>query len=180
MIVVLFVAAIAWVSWGRHRRSLVVRLRDAERAQSYEDFIEVLLVALNTGVSLTEAISISTQCLTGEVAHEMHVVESRIAKGEPLFEELPALSDIFGTRAYQLVDILRNSLTDGMPVVHVVERLSDEVRAERQRRMNEELRRLPIRLVFPLTLCILPSFVLLTIVPLGIRALSTFTQGTTP
>lgn len=155
-------------------------MREIERARAYEDLIDVLLVALNTGISLSEAIEMSAQCLTGQTATEIRTMVNRLEKGESLFDVLPVFSEIFGPRSYPLIDILRNSLTDGMPVVHVVERLSDEVRAERQRRMNEELRRLPIRLVFPLALCVLPSFVLLTIVPIGIHALTTFTQGTSP
>jgi pilus assembly protein TadC len=180
MIIVLVIMTASFVLWRRRRRSTNTRTRGIEKARAYEDLIDVLLVALNTGISLPEAIAVSAQCLSGEIAREVQLVVNRLEKGESLFDVLPSFGTIFGTRAYPLVDILHNSLADGMPVMHVVERLSDEVRAERHRRMDEELRRLPIRLVFPLALCVLPSFVLLTIVPLGIRALSTITQGTTP
>ena len=38
-------------------------------------------------------------------------------------------------------------------------------RAERRRQAEAAARRIPLRLLFPLTLCVLPAFVLLTILP---------------
>jgi tight adherence protein C len=44
--------------------------------------------------------------------------------------------------------------------------LAAEVRAERRRRAEAAARRVPVKLLFPLVLCVLPAFGLLTVVPL--------------
>lgn len=179
MIALLLLTGVGVFVWTR-RESAQSRLVGNERALAYEELIEIILVALHTGLSVADALTVAARCSSGPTSHDLTALTSRLDKGEPLRDVLAGLADVYGTRAYPLVDILRSSLTDGMPVLHVVERLADEARAERRRQLQEDLRRLPIRLVFPLVFCVLPSFVLLTIVPVGIHALSTFTHGGTP
>ena len=55
----------------------------------------------------------------------------------------------------------------------VLDRLADDIRAERRRRAERQARTLPIKLAFPLVVCTLPSFVLLAIVPALLGAVST-------
>ena len=62
------------------------------------------------------------------------------------------------------------SLLDVAPTV--LERLRDEARQLRRRRADERIRRLPVRLSVPLVLCTLPSFALLTVVPMLLAALT--------
>src|SRR4051812_1318732 len=53
-------------------------------------------------------------------------------------------------------------------------RLAAAARRSRQRRAEEAARKLPVQLLFPLVVCILPAFGLLTVAPLiagGLRAL---------
>jgi tight adherence protein C len=57
-----------------------------------------------------------------------------------------------------------------------LERLSLELRLDRRRRAEIEARRVPVRLLAPLVVCVLPAFALLTVVPLlvaSLRALPT-------
>jgi pilus assembly protein TadC len=54
----------------------------------------------------------------------------------------------------------------------LLERLAADARQMRRRRFDERARRLPVRLAVPLVLCTLPSFALLTVVPLLLAALT--------
>ena len=58
-----------------------------------------------------------------------------------------------------------------MPLVPGLERAGLELRLARRRRAEEAARRLPVRLLAPLLTCVLPAFVLLTVVPLLVAAL---------
>jgi tight adherence protein C len=49
--------------------------------------------------------------------------------------------------------------------------LATDVRADRRRRAEEAARRVPVKLLFPLVLCVLPAFALLTVAPLLAGAL---------
>ena len=67
----------------------------------------------------------------------------------------------------------------GTPLAPALERVGDQLRAERRRRAETRARRLPVRLLLPLVCCILPAFALLTVAPLlvsGVQALTTHTD----
>lgn len=186
VIVVLAACGIALVVWRRRVR-VRVQVADRDRALAYERFLDTVLVALQAGISVTDAVRRAAETSVGAVAPDLQAIISRVDKGEQVHTVLPQLIEVFGARCLHLVDIIDSSLVDGMPVMHIIGRLADEARAERRRQLNEDLRRLPIRLVFPLAFCVLPSFVLLTVVPIALRTLSTLehpaqgqTQGAQP
>ena len=59
----------------------------------------------------------------------------------------------------------------GVPLTEGLDRVAREARLERRRRAEERARRLPVLLLFPLVLCVLPAFGLLTVVPLLVGSL---------
>ena len=59
----------------------------------------------------------------------------------------------------------------GAPLGPALERIAADVRRRRQRRAEEAARKVPVALLFPLVLCILPAFALLTVAPLIAGAL---------
>lgn len=179
MFVILVVGCIGGTLWWR-RQAVANQQADRERALAYENFIDVVLISLQSGASLADTLRVAAECSHLADAVDLAPLVARLERGEHMRAVLDELTTVFGPRCFPLVDILRSSLADGMPVMHIIERLADEARAERRRQLNEDLRRLPIRLVFPLTFCVLPSFVLLTIVPVGFHALSSLSQGATP
>jgi pilus assembly protein TadC len=89
-----------------------------------------------------------------------------VADGERFADALITLPMCLGAVAQPLADAL--SLCDryGAPLAPILDRLADEARAQRRRNADIAARQLPIRLSFPLVLLTLPSYVLLTIVPL--------------
>ena len=64
-----------------------------------------------------------------------------------------------------LADALRTSARLGTPAAPALGRLATEVRADVRRRAEAQARTVPVRLCFPLVLCVLPAFALLTVVP---------------
>jgi tight adherence protein C len=69
-----------------------------------------------------------------------------------------------------LVRALTSSERYGVPLRDALDRLAVEVRLDRRRRAEEAARRVPVKLLFPLVLCVLPAFALLTVVPLLVGA----------
>ena len=68
-------------------------------------------------------------------------------------------------RLRPLVDALLASDRLGAPVGPALARLAAEERAALRRRAEAHARRVPVRLLFPLTFLVLPAFVLITVVP---------------
>ncbi|HSH59547.1 MAG TPA: type II secretion system F family protein, partial [Acidimicrobiales bacterium] len=59
----------------------------------------------------------------------------------------------------------------GAPLAASLDRIADHVRRQRRRRAEEAARKVPVMLLFPLVVCILPAFALLTVAPLIAGAL---------
>ncbi len=70
-----------------------------------------------------------------------------------------------------LTEALRTSAQLGAPVAPALARLGVDVRADLRRRAEARARAVPVWLCFPLVLCILPAFALLTVVPVVLDGL---------
>jgi pilus assembly protein TadC len=60
---------------------------------------------------------------------------------------------------------------DGSPAGASLDRIMADLRHARRQRAAERVQRLPVLLLFPLVCCILPAFVLLTVLPLALGSL---------
>jgi tight adherence protein C len=81
-------------------------------------------------------------------------------------EALDLVVESAGTKVRPLADALAAHDRYGTALVPALERLAVEARVRRRRQAEEEARRLPVVLLFPLVLTTLPAFALLTVVPL--------------
>jgi tight adherence protein C len=106
--------------------------------------------------------------LRDATARMLHEVD----RGRRFADALPLLSTELGSALDALVDGLAAAERDGLPLAPVLERLAADARAHRRRHLDTLARQLPVRLAVPLVVCILPSFVLLAVVPLLLAALS--------
>ncbi|NBU56453.1 MAG: hypothetical protein EBS22_09575 [Acidimicrobiia bacterium] len=87
-------------------------------------------------------------------------------------DALDVLVRSIGVRARPLVDALDAGHRLGVPLDDVVTRLSIDAHAIRRRQLESSSRELAIELSLPLVVCVLPSFLVLVIVPTLIGTLS--------
>jgi hypothetical protein len=93
-------------------------------------------------------------------------VNSLVRRGVRFSSAVVELRRHFGAPAFGLIDAMIQIDLDGLAGPTTLDRLSSEAHALRRYRAESEARELPIRLIFPMLCCILPSFVLLTVVPM--------------
>jgi tight adherence protein B len=74
--------------------------------------------------------------------------------------------DVLSTEAGQIARAVQDAMTTGVPVETSLRRTAQEIRYRSAQAFEERVQRAPIRMVVPLVTCILPSFVLVAIVPL--------------
>ena len=98
-------------------------------------------------------------------------VIARVDAGAPLGEALPRLVDSVGEQARSMVRAVLTAERDGVPIRSLLAHLADEARRQRRHELEAAVRRLPVRLTFPLACCSLPAFVVLTVVPLAAAGL---------
>lgn len=131
------------------------------------DVIDLLCVCVQAGLNISLSLKRVSSASTGVLGDELRRVVSQIDLGVPRRNALEELAD-----RHQLDDLdalvttLINAERFGTGVSSGLQVLSSDLRAKRRRSAEEEARRAPVKILFPLVFLILPAFILLTVVPL--------------
>ncbi len=157
---------VAMLGVGGWRGSLVVKRRSerrhGRRAAETEviDLARFLLVGAGAGWSLDESLRLARQQLVTSLGEEVDEV-LRKGRVDGLATSL-AISDGVGVRLFRM---LARSHLGGVPLDRALSAFVREAVDRRRGDLTERARRLPIRMVVPLTLLMLPGFVLLVAGP---------------
>ena len=166
---VVVISAITLNSWSVRQREARVRRRVAT---NFPDALDLLVLSIRAGYLPAQAIVEITPFVALPLQPSFGAVAEAMQDGERFADALGRLTAHLGAIAQPLVDSLAAAERYGLPLAPVLDRLAFEARQQRRRDAEAAARELPVRLVMPLVLCTLPSFVLLAIVPLLLGALS--------
>jgi pilus assembly protein TadC len=144
----------AGTRWRKSRHAARAASRDAAA------LCDLTAVGLTGGLGLHASLQLAANEIGGNMATEVSAVLRR-ARIDGIAPAL-ASSDGAGRRLYRTA--ARAAVT-GSALVEPVVRLADEMNAEQAVLRLEAVRRLPVLMLFPLTLLILPGFLLLVIAP---------------
>ena len=171
-----FLVAAAW--WWQPRPVRPVRIALPRRRDTIEalpELISLIRVGITAGLSAEQTIrrlQPVVQSPTSEALTEFVLtLERHIGFSDATHELITRL----GEPARPLADALATSHRYGLALLPSLDRALDEARHAHRRQVETAARRLPVLMCFPLALCILPAFVLLTIVPALLGALSALT-----
>ncbi|MFM9171873.1 MAG: type II secretion system F family protein [Acidimicrobiaceae bacterium] len=140
------------------------------------ELIDTLLVLIRAGHSPAAAMSQLHNWSPKDIETHLLRVNTELAAGMRFAETMKNLRETLGPCIYPICDILVCADRDGLPITSVLDQLSFHTHQERRRLREIEARELPVRLLFPLVCCILPSFVLLAMVPLLVNSLTVVTE----
>ena len=130
------------------------------------DAIDLFVLALGAGLNLRLAVNAVATRAPSSWALSLQRVSERVDRGARVSDALDALPGELGPSSRPLVRALTGAERYGTPLLPTLERLAGDARIERRRRAEEAARRVPVKLLFPLVLCVLPAFGLLTVAPL--------------
>ena len=159
----LTVAACALAAAARSRQRRAVA-RAVER--ELPEVIELLRVCAEGGLTVRAGVHAVVAVSAGEVVDAMSSATRAASAGASLADALEDCTHHLGPAVRPLVSALAASERYGVPLVAALERLGADARADERRRGEAHARKVPVRLLFPLVLCILPAFALLTVAPL--------------
>ena len=165
-------AAVAAFAWPHLRRARDARAGARAVEAALPDAIEVLVLVVHAGMTPSQAVDLLVTHAPAAVRPGFAEVRRRSERGATLADALPGLADVLGPPAMVVADTLAMAERHGNPLGPALEQLGRDVRERRRRRAEAEARTLPVRLSFPLVCCVLPSFVLVAIVPAVLGALS--------
>ena len=149
------------------------RLRGA-----FPDALDLMVVCVESGLALPQAMErVAEELLVSqpELAEELAMVNAEIRAGIPSTQALRHLADRTGLEDVQgLVSLLAQSIRFGTSVADTLRVYSEEFRDRRSQAAEEQAAKVGTKLVFPLILCLWPSFFLVAIGPVIIGILRTF------
>lgn len=161
-VAVAYLAPMAWLN-----RQADERQRSIER--QLPDIIDQITVSVEAGLGFDAAMARSADGRTGPLADELRRVLQDVQIGmtrDAALDRLVERTEVADLR--QFVVSIRQATRHGLPIANVLHVQSLELREKRRARVEEKAASLPVKIVFPLVLCILPP---LFVVILGPAAL---------
>lgn len=171
----LFAAA----GWRWPHLSLQRRAREREELvrAALPDALDLLSACALAGMGIDQALRTVTRETTGVLGEALSEMVRGLDAGMPreaAYETLVRIAPSPDVRS--LVRALRRAERYGTPVAPVLVAQAREVRGRRRAAAEEAARAAPVRMLFPLVLCFLPAFVLLTVAPIVLTALRSFKE----
>lgn len=153
------------------------RAQERQAALSLElpDSIDQLTVSVSAGLGLEAAMARVARTGTGPLADELTRTLQDTRAGMSRAAALRALID--RTEVPELRTVVMALLQAegyGVPISQVLRVQSAELRMKRRQRAEERAMKLPVKVLFPLVTCILPTIFIVLLGPAGIRIVHMF------
>lgn len=166
-------AVVAWAV-GYAVPDVILHARGRERQKTIlhelPDTLDQLTISVEAGLGFDAALSRVAASGTGALAEELARVLAEIKVGVPRTESLKRLlsrTDVQELRHFVLA--LQQAEQFGLPVARVLRIQSGELRTKRRQRAEETAMKIPVKIVFPLVLCIFPALFVVLLGPAMIR-----------
>jgi tight adherence protein C len=165
-------------AWLSHRR----KMREQAIADAMPDALDLLVICLEAGCSLDQAILKSSeelQLARPELADELGLIihETRAGRSRAeAFRQFAARTRLEEARA--LVSILVQTDRYGTSITQALRAHADLCRTRRRQRAEERAGKASVKLVFPLVFCLFPAFFLLALGPTLIEFFRTLAAAT--
>jgi tight adherence protein C len=130
------------------------------------DTIDQLTICVEAGLGFDAALARVATTTEGPLADELRHTISDIQAGVPRAQALRALSDraqIVEIR--QLVTALLQAQKHGVPIAETLRIQSTEMRLKRTQRTEEKAAKLTVKMLFPIIVCFVPVFMIISVVP---------------
>jgi tight adherence protein C len=145
--------------------------RKQEMAAALPDVVDLLAVCSHAGLNMSLSLRRVVERAPGPMGREIRRTIEEIDLGVPrakALENLAARNPL--PELESLVRVLLNSERFGTQVAASLETFAADVRGRLKRSAEEQARKAPVKILFPLVFLILPAFILLTVVPLLVSA----------
>ncbi|MCR1785034.1 type II secretion system F family protein [Nocardioides carbamazepini] len=152
-----------------------VRQRREEVRRDLPHVVTLLAAALRAGQAPPEAVELVCRALPGAASARLSGAAARLRLGGDAVATWARLAD--DPELGPLGRALARAHRTGAPVVAAVERLADELGSRARAEVEDRARAVGVRAAVPLGVCLLPSFLLLGIVPLAVSLAGSIVGG---
>ena len=156
------------------------RKRQRKIARQLSDVLDLLVVCVEAGLGLFEAIKVvgqETERQGQEIGAELMMVSGEVAAGSSLGQALRMLAERTAVEDLRpLASTLIQSEQLGAQIGPALRSSSDMLRIKRRLRAEEAAQKTTIKILFPLVLFILPAMLLVILAPALIQAIHTLSM----
>lgn len=149
--------------------------RRKEMEKSLPDLIDLLVISVEAGLGFEAAMARVTQAVPGELSREFTrtLQETRVdVSRHKALRALAERTDVDDLNAFVLALIQADQF--GVSIARMLRVQADEMRVRRRQRAQEKAFAAPVKLVFPLVLCIFPSMFVVLLGPAAINIATVF------
>jgi tight adherence protein C len=151
--------------------------RQQEMRKGMSDALDMLTVCVEAGQGFDGALLQVARSVTGPIAGEFARVLSEIQIGKSRGEAFGSLGDrTTAPEVKNFVSALVQADRLGLPIANVLREQSKEMRVVRRQRAEEKAQKVPVKIIFPMLLCIFPAMFIVIIGPGAIRMIETFSK----
>jgi tight adherence protein C len=152
-----------------------VEERQKEILRTLSDTLDLLTISVEAGLSLNAAIAQVVQNVPGVLSAEFARMLQEIQLGVPradAFRNLAERTDVEELNAFALAMIQADVF--GVSIASVLRTQAQQLRIKRRQRAEAKAQQTPVKIVFPLILCILPALFVVIVGPGAIRIWESF------
>ena len=156
------------------------RVEDRQRQilRTLSDTLDLLTISVEAGLSLNASISQVVQNVPGVLSQEFARMLQEIQLGVPrsdAFRHLAERTDVDELNAFALAMIQADVF--GVSIAGVLRTQAETLRIKRRQRAEAKAQQIPVKIVFPLILCVLPALFVVIVGPGAIRIATSLLQS---
>jgi tight adherence protein C len=151
--------------------------RQREILRTLSDTLDLLTISVEAGLSLNAAISQVVQNVPGVLSQELARMLQEVQLGVPrsdAFRHLAERTDVDELNAFALAMIQADVF--GVSIAGVLRTQAEQLRIKRRQRAEAKAQQIPVKIVFPLILCVLPALFVVIVGPGAIRIIQSLFQ----
>lgn len=151
------------------------RTRQELIRRALPDTMDLLTISVEAGLGFDAALSQVVKSTEGPLAHEIARMLQEMQVGVSRVDSLRSLADrtdVDELRGFTLAMIQADQF--GVSISKVLRSQANVLRTKRRQRAEEKAMKVPVKLLFPLIFCILPSMFIVLIGPAAIRISQNF------
>jgi tight adherence protein C len=152
-----------------------VEERKREILRSLSDTLDLLTISVEAGLSLNAAIAQVVRNVPGVLSSEFARMLQEIQLGVPrsdAFRHLAERTDVEELNAFALAMVQADVF--GVSIASVLRTQAQQLRIKRRQAVEAKAQQTPVKIVFPLIVCVLPSLFVVIVGPGAIRIFQQF------
>ena len=135
-------------------------------SKALPDSLDLLTVSVESGLAFDAALAQVAQNTDGPLSDEFRRVLKEVQIGSSRSDALRALADRTDVEDLRIfISSMIQAEKLGMPIAEVLRVQAGEMRIKRSQRIEEAANKLPIKMIFPILFCIMPSVFIVLIGP---------------